>query len=135
MTAELFIKLAAQLYGDGKGFRGSDSDSETESPESSTPEKLSSAASEEYLREHRESDGGVNVNSEENLIDLELKLDLDDSPDAEGEVKTQQWLPKMGSKFWANYVNKLRVNASEEGVCDLAERDDDDNDEDVRRQL
>lgn len=30
-----------------------------------------------------------------------------------------QWLPGIGDVFWETYVNKLRVNASEGGVCDL----------------
>lgn len=126
MTAELFIKLAAQLYSECKTQT---SDSETESLQSDSENIYS--APEEYLREHRESNGGVKIKPEENLIDLDSNLD--DTIDS--EVKTQQWLPKMTSKFWVKYVNKLRVNASEEGVCDLAERDEDGNDADIRRQL
>ena len=33
----------------------------------------------------------------------------------------QQWIPKMSSSFWRIYINKLRVNACESGVCDLNE--------------
>lgn len=134
MTAELFIKLAAQLYGEQKGIPDSDSDFASGTPDSSGSDMFSST-SEEYLREHRESNGGVKIKSEEDLIDLDLALDLDNPIDPEGEVKTQQWLPKMSNKFWAKYVNKLRVSASEEGVCDLAERDEDPNEDDMRRQL
>jgi hypothetical protein len=37
----------------------------------------------------------------------------------EEDVKPDQWIPKMESSFWNLYANKLRVNASEDGVCDL----------------
>lgn len=140
MTAELFIKLAAQMYGEQKDHPDSDSASAiSDTPNSSSSDKISSASS-DFLREHRESNGGVKVKSSsdsDDLIDLDLALDLEDPDivDPEGEVKTQQWLPNMSSKFWAKYVNKLRVNSSEEGVCDLAERDEDPNEDDVRRRL
>jgi hypothetical protein len=32
-----------------------------------------------------------------------------------------QWIPPMTSIFWGRYANKLRVNASQDGVCDLNE--------------
>ncbi|KAL2064443.1 hypothetical protein VTL71DRAFT_4937 [Oculimacula yallundae] len=38
---------------------------------------------------------------------------------------SRQWLPPFSNNFWDVYVNKLRVNASETGFCDLAEREDD----------
>ena len=38
------------------------------------------------------------------------------------EGKPRQWIPKMESSFWRLYANKLRVNASEGGVCDLNEQ-------------
>ena len=34
-------------------------------------------------------------------------------------VDVQQWIPAMDSTFWDIYINKLRVNASEGGVCYL----------------
>jgi hypothetical protein len=43
----------------------------------------------------------------------------DSDPEEEGKV--EQWLPELNSPFWHLYENKLRVNASEGGICDLAE--------------
>lgn len=43
---------------------------------------------------------------------------------SEEEVRDQQWLPNAESSFWDPYVNKLRVNASEGGLCDLNEQFD-----------
>lgn len=131
MTAELFIKLSAQLYGESSHTEDQDSDSdsdpEPESPSSSDSEKTS----QRYQSSHHESNGGVKISAtpeeEEDLIDFD-DITQEDSLEIESELKTQQWLPKMNSKFWGKYVNKLRVNSSEEGVCDLAERD-------VERQL
>ena len=37
----------------------------------------------------------------------------------EDEPKHLQWIPRMESSFWDLYVNKLRVNASDAGVCEL----------------
>jgi DNA polymerase III epsilon subunit-like protein len=36
------------------------------------------------------------------------------------EPKVQQWIPDMGDRFWGVYINKLRANAVQGGVCDLA---------------
>jgi hypothetical protein len=36
----------------------------------------------------------------------------------------KQWIPTFDEPFWEVYTNKLRVNAAEGGVCDLAERTD-----------
>jgi DNA polymerase III epsilon subunit-like protein len=35
--------------------------------------------------------------------------------------QVQQWIPDMKNPFWNAFVNKLRVNAVQGGVCDLAE--------------
>jgi poly(A)-specific ribonuclease len=40
------------------------------------------------------------------------------------ESDIKQWIPAFGKPFWEVYTNKLRVNAAESGVCDLAERTD-----------
>jgi len=34
--------------------------------------------------------------------------------------KLKRWLPPMDNSFWELYANKLRVNAADSGVCDLA---------------
>ncbi|KAG0647744.1 ABA hypersensitive germination 2 [Hyphodiscus hymeniophilus] len=47
----------------------------------------------------------------------------DDGDGATGTTieHSQKWIPEMDSRFWDIYVNKLRVNASQGGVCDLME--------------
>jgi len=40
---------------------------------------------------------------------------------AAAEPKVEQFLPDMESPFWRPYINILRVNAVEGGICDLAE--------------
>jgi hypothetical protein len=40
------------------------------------------------------------------------------------ESDIKQWIPAFDEPFWEVYTNKLRVNAAEGGVCDLAERTD-----------
>jgi hypothetical protein len=40
-------------------------------------------------------------------------------PDGPELPKPKQWIPTWDSSFWDIYVNKLRVNATEFGVCDL----------------
>jgi poly(A)-specific ribonuclease len=47
---------------------------------------------------------------------------VDSGPEDSGvedELKPNQWIPRMESSFWDLYANKLRVNASDAGVCDL----------------
>lgn len=121
MTAELFVKLAAQLSSKYQERPSDDYESG-----SSHPDQFFSAT-EEYLKEHRDSDGGVKIKLGGNLTGLDI--------DSDSKVKTRQWLPRMSSKFWDKYINKLRVSATEVGVCDLAERDEDGDVEIVRRQL
>ncbi|KAG9247249.1 ribonuclease H-like domain-containing protein [Calycina marina] len=47
--------------------------------------------------------------------------------EAFGKTKTKEiqddprrWLPNLQSLFWSSFVNKLRVNAADSGICDLA---------------
>jgi len=40
---------------------------------------------------------------------------------AAAEAKVEQWLPGMEDRFWCPYLNMLRVNAAQGGVCDLAQ--------------
>jgi poly(A)-specific ribonuclease len=42
--------------------------------------------------------------------------------DEKNESDIKQWIPAFDEPFWKVYTNKLRVNAAEGGVCDLAER-------------
>jgi poly(A)-specific ribonuclease len=37
------------------------------------------------------------------------------------ELDMKQWIPAFDEPFWEVYTNKLRVNAAEGGVCDLAQ--------------
>jgi hypothetical protein len=47
--------------------------------------------------------------------------DNDEDTDAvRREPVVRQWIPQMEHPFWGPYVNKLRVNAAEGGVCELA---------------
>jgi poly(A)-specific ribonuclease len=40
----------------------------------------------------------------------------------EDELKPSKWIPRIQSSFWDLYANKLRVNASDAGVCNLDDR-------------
>lgn len=109
MTAELFVKLAAKLSRERMDNGIYDSESSDSEHSASAPEK--------YLGEHRDSSGGVLIESEVDLIDLGFgRFFFGDKPEEE------QCIPRMSSKFWTDYVNKLRVNGSDVGVCDLAGR-------------
>jgi poly(A)-specific ribonuclease len=166
MTAELFIKLSAQIYHERKRFENfggldpvlshpvRDDESQTFYSGASniyhTPEQGSADSSEN-------SDGGAKLSrqqSETDLMDFSApvtqsmsdhqpagwhadqlqKLNYSDynpfqllaeRPERNGiteDHKLEQWLPKPESPFWHLYVNKLRVNASEGGICNLSER-------------
>ncbi|KAF8849230.1 CAF1-domain-containing protein [Acephala macrosclerotiorum] len=141
MTAELFVKLAAKLYGERKEILGE------ESSESGSVSEESHSAGEGFLNEHHESRGGVELKKAKSSEDLISFMD-NQPPEChamglastsaaveESAVKVRQWLPKISSSFWGIYVNKLRVNASESGACDLAEGNEDREIEDIRHQL
>ena len=131
MTAELFIKLSAKLYSDRKHLP---EDPDDEQYYESTPEETHSGDEDET--------GGALLNPyNPNGSPNSMKDDLppawhakqlnpfavlgDYGEDLPAESKLQQWIPPMSSSFWNIYVNKLRVNASEGGICDLNEESDD----------
>ncbi|KAH7348346.1 ribonuclease H-like domain-containing protein [Rhexocercosporidium sp. MPI-PUGE-AT-0058] len=119
MTAELFVKLAASKCLEAnvelESLSSSDSsgggahlyDSDRESSIDSTPPSW-------HARK-------LNANTNPYAA---LSLDFAEEKDR-NSTGSKQWLPAFNNKFWDIYVNKLRVNASETGFCDLAEREDD----------
>lgn len=46
----------------------------------------------------------------------------------------EQWIPSISHPFWDIYINKLRVTATETGVCDLAVGAEEEVDEDEDRE-
>ncbi|KAK0128249.1 hypothetical protein ONS95_000226 [Cadophora gregata] len=124
MTAELFVKLAASKRSEANGSY--DSDSEESSDISSGGVRLSKT-------ERSSSTSSLPPAWHANQLNTNPYAALSlDSPE-EKEKDSKQWLPPFEHKFWDIYVNKLRVNASEGGVCDLAEREDDERLNGLRR--
>ncbi|EKD18361.1 uncharacterized protein L3040_006764 [Drepanopeziza brunnea f. sp. 'multigermtubi'] len=70
--------------------------------------------------------------STSNPFSVLLNSKDDDDTD---ESNPKQWLPSFEDKFWHIYMNKLRVNASEGGVCDLEERENDERLDGLRRKF
>ncbi|TAQ85737.1 hypothetical protein B7494_g5940 [Chlorociboria aeruginascens] len=140
MTAELFTKLTGKLY----------SEHQFALKKKLNKEPISSATSESesgnaYSGDEDEPGGALIDTTPRTMQDTipsawnEWQLNplvpvflsknpfslldtIDDSPDEEDKdaPKIKQWLPSTKSKFWDVYKNKLRVNATESGVCDLA---------------
>ena len=132
MTAELFVKLTAKLYSQRKHqIPISDSDSD-ESEQISLDDESGGA----------NLNGGGSNSSEDSLLDHlppewhakqlnnrfaalavvgigDVGSGSSGGATVEREGGLEQWIPKMSHSFWDIYANKLRVNASEGGVCDL----------------
>lgn len=149
MTAELFIKLSSQIYADRKRYETFDSDSDDSRPyylaeqgfisedESGGGAKLSADSSEEDLLDKPAQSTAASKPSSENFPpawhskQLQTLNISDNNPysvlqdgvegGADEESDTTQRIPSMGSSFWDLYANKLRVNASDKGVCVLNE--------------
>ncbi|KAF7857284.1 hypothetical protein EAF04_009525 [Stromatinia cepivora] len=143
MTAELFVKLSAQLYAEQTDLNqyenktqvnyseieyDSDSDSDDQegsggaplvSPLSNPPiitAKLNSDA-------HRPGDWhAMQLNNPFSALNVEYvrKEDKKRKKVAFGDQMPRQWIPGLEESFWEVYRNKLRVNAVEGGVCDLS---------------
>lgn len=124
MTAELFIKLTSKLYADRKPLL-----SPVESDESDdyfSPDEDGGGAA---LNGRSDSIGGSldAIQPPESLTkQLSNRFAAlanrgpDDRSCSEPEIEgPKQWIPDITDSFWDTYVNKLRVNASEGGVCDL----------------
>jgi poly(A)-specific ribonuclease len=113
MTAELFVKMTAKLFFDRK-------EEFKHLPHISLPsDSLDSAF------------GGVNlwapypgdpdfIGEDENVPPEWHSCELN-SITAVDPSKPSQWIPALNHEFWLAYANKLRVNAAEVGVCDLAD--------------
>ncbi|KAH8769735.1 ribonuclease H-like domain-containing protein [Hyaloscypha finlandica] len=121
MTAELFVKLSAKLYSTSQAsFCLAEEDSKYQY--SSLPQ-------------HRSPHQGPTSRSctgpqdmlppSYHATQLNPKAAIIHDTDEEAAVaatepKVQQWIPDMGDRFWDVYINKLRANAVQGGVCDLA---------------
>ena len=142
MTAELFIKLCIKLYKERKHLLpASDRDADSETNETPIPqathEESITSDEEESSQSSNPSSGGVSLNpiikassplKEPKPLDYALpieyiakQMNITSTAFAKGD---RQWMPRIDSGFWDEYVNKLRVNASDKGVCDLEEVDD-----------
>jgi poly(A)-specific ribonuclease len=136
MTAELFVKLTAKLYAERKRPSlttepGSDHTSEEIDIMSFSDDEDDSGSS--------EGSGGVPLFTSSNPFDVLKKMDdnlpplyhasklnnykgrgIQENENDPTPVITGQWIPDIKDHFWDIYANKLRVNATEAGVCDLA---------------
>ncbi|KAK6582251.1 hypothetical protein PZA11_004659 [Diplocarpon coronariae] len=132
MTAELFVKLAEQKYREAKAlpdapFSDSDSDSDTPGGGGATLLDPTDGNGHSPAEWHARQ---LNAGSDNMFAVL---TDEFDQKSGSGIGTPKQWLPSFHSKFWDLYMNKLRVNASESGMCDLAEREDDERLNGLRR--
>ena len=131
MTAELFVKLSAKLYADRKqlgdvfdaesdcdsviddvGYSGDDD--ETGGALLSPP--TNGLAQVSMKDNHHLEWHAKQLNPYSVLDDLGEDLSNDDT-----EIHPKQWIPSFASSFWDIYVNRLRVNAVEGGICVLDE--------------
>lgn len=151
MTAELFAKLSVKLYKDYRSVTTATDTGSSPKPkynklDPSTPRKapLSTLSSEdESSALSSPSSGGVKLSSPKIPIysvtkspiitetsklpsewhAIQMNTSTTSTASAEGEGGFRQWIPRIKSSFWNVYMNKLRVNAIDTGVCDLEEHD------------
>jgi len=110
MTAELFIKLSTKLFFDQKDCFNSDrSLTRYYSFDSTT-------GGAKLFCPYTDNPDYSDENSPPEWHSRELNGSVVDDPD-----KPSQWIPAFDHEFWVAYANKLRVNAAEVGVCDLAD--------------
>jgi len=135
MTAELFVKMSSQLYAERKHLiddRDTDEESDTAaedlsySADDDEPGGVlltladDSKASNTLMGDdlppawHERQLQGLATNRFTTLMDLGEAL-----PGVPQDPKPKQWIPSFENSFWDLYMNKLRVNAAEVGVCDL----------------
>jgi poly(A)-specific ribonuclease len=129
MTAELFVKLSAKLHAERKHI-GDVSDDDSES--------ASVVDDGGYSGDDDETGGALLSHSFNGLAHLSIKDNVlpewharqlnpysvlndlgENLPNAGRESHPRQLLPSFASSFWDVYVNKLRVNAVEGGICIL----------------
>ncbi|TVY60758.1 Uncharacterized protein LSUE1_G008322 [Lachnellula suecica] len=134
MTAELFIKLAAKLYSEHKA-KFPKTESESDDSEDYSLDDESGGADLNGRPDSDYSSGEISLMDHlppdwhaKQLSNRFAALQFATSGDSKGKGKgkekmaegeVEQWLPKISHRFWDIYANKLRVNASEGGVCDL----------------
>jgi poly(A)-specific ribonuclease len=108
MTAELFVKLTAQLYAERNKIPGEvDDDFVSEGIE--------------HLNFSDSNDSEGDTSSQGNGgVPLFSPNPFAVNKASEEPVKIEQFIPPMKNSFWDLYVNKLRVNGTDSGVCDLA---------------
>jgi poly(A)-specific ribonuclease len=132
MTAELFVKLTAKLYSERKHQIPDSDDSDEDSEQISLDDESGGAvlngggsnSSEDSLLDHLPPEWHAKqLNNRFAALAVIGEVGSGNSGGAtvgaEPEGGPEQWIPKMSHPFWDIYANKLRVNASESGVCDL----------------
>jgi poly(A)-specific ribonuclease len=125
MTAELFVKLSAKLYAQRRHKLPDSDDSDDFSDYLSLDEDIGGAAlvnnnsSEESLLDHLPPEWHAKQLNNRFAALAVARTNENGSKETVKADGVQQWLPKISHSFWDKYINKLRVNASEGGVCDL----------------
>ncbi|CZT07489.1 hypothetical protein WAI453_013645 [Rhynchosporium graminicola] len=127
MTAELFVKMSASK---SLEVNISSTEQASSTSDSSGGAHLSDDSGHSPIDEVPQKWHARQLNSNPYAV-----LDMDFSKQRSGRSSPviKQWLPAFNNKFWDVYVNKLRVNASETGFCDLAEKEDDERLNGLRR--
>ena len=130
-----------KLYDDRKSTISADAESDLE--DENLPQSLevrstsTSPSSSSSIVNTTSSDGGVKLSPSPALflsINKFAALDINDEEHLPASYFARQvnaakgdrreLMPKFSSEFWEVYRNKLQVNASDAGFCDLAEYDD-----------
>jgi len=129
MTAELFVKLTAKLYSERKHQAPFQDDSSDNSEQVSLDDDSgganlngsSSSSSEHSILDNLPSEWHAKqLNNRFAALAAAVSISaVASGSDVEAEGGLEQWIPKISHSFWDVYANKLRVNASEGGVCDL----------------
>ncbi|TVY41998.1 Poly(A)-specific ribonuclease [Lachnellula subtilissima] len=129
MTAELFVKLTAKLYSERKHQTPFSDDSSDNSEQISLDDDSgganlngsSSSSSEHSILDNLPSEWHAKqLNNRFAALAAAVSISsVASGSDVEAEGGLEQWIPKISHSFWDVYANKLRVNASEGGVCDL----------------
>ncbi|EGE04293.1 CAF1 family ribonuclease [Trichophyton equinum CBS 127.97] len=129
MTAQIFLKLAVQLY-------------ETSSPREALVNRANGDATEidlmDLSTEPDDEQGKTENTTQQKLVyghatKFDLLLDMDNEESGassvgpseqdsllEQKVIEGKLLPRLDDDFWSKYINKLRVFGTTEEVCDLS---------------
>lgn len=146
MTAELFVKLSAKIIAGQKN----DGDCEASSPlsdQNKSPctnlDSHDSHSDTDSLKPSSQTDDQVtpyppcNENSYVNANPYSILGDIEtEQQDIEVEkTDAHRWLPGFSDKFWMAYINKLRVNSIDSGICDLAQLNQNNEDNPIEMEL